>query len=299
MTIDDRARCRRCGYPLRGLTTPVCPECGRPFDPADPRTMDLGRQPGVVGRFFLRRTGWLPVLLLLAGAAGVAFATRWPRGHIEQMPLDWLYYFPTLHDLRGRLLSPTDWAYVAGLTAAVAAALWWLARITLRQLAGRLYRRRPDPPVSVGRRAAVLGLAAVASTVATGGVLVGWPYRIARVWVRQLLAIYKPGDRWLKLPTSPIPLPDDAKVAVLRAGLTQLPTSRERLGALKLLLEEQPGKALPVVSDALHVESDAALRATLLQVIGLYRKPEALRYVLDRWTTRTRVFGLRQRRHWG
>ena len=30
--------CRKCGYELRGLTTPRCPECGRTFDPANPRT---------------------------------------------------------------------------------------------------------------------------------------------------------------------------------------------------------------------------------------------------------------------
>lgn len=29
-----RGACRRCGYLLRGLTVPRCPECGQPFDPA-------------------------------------------------------------------------------------------------------------------------------------------------------------------------------------------------------------------------------------------------------------------------
>jgi hypothetical protein len=35
----DTARCRECGYALRALTEPRCPECGTTFDPADPRTM--------------------------------------------------------------------------------------------------------------------------------------------------------------------------------------------------------------------------------------------------------------------
>ena len=36
---EEPARyCRGCGYNLRGLTVPRCPECGRPFDPADPHT---------------------------------------------------------------------------------------------------------------------------------------------------------------------------------------------------------------------------------------------------------------------
>jgi hypothetical protein len=29
---DGLARCSACGYPLFGLTTPRCPECGEPFD---------------------------------------------------------------------------------------------------------------------------------------------------------------------------------------------------------------------------------------------------------------------------
>ena len=37
------ATCRGCGYPLRDLSEPRCPECGRAFDPYDPRTM---RAPG-------------------------------------------------------------------------------------------------------------------------------------------------------------------------------------------------------------------------------------------------------------
>ena len=31
-------QCQKCGYSLRGLTTPRCPECGKAFDPADSHT---------------------------------------------------------------------------------------------------------------------------------------------------------------------------------------------------------------------------------------------------------------------
>ena len=37
------ALCLDCNYPLVGLPTPRCPECGRDFDPAVPATMNLGR----------------------------------------------------------------------------------------------------------------------------------------------------------------------------------------------------------------------------------------------------------------
>lgn len=32
--LPRAGRCATCGYPLRGLPGPCCPECGNPFDPA-------------------------------------------------------------------------------------------------------------------------------------------------------------------------------------------------------------------------------------------------------------------------
>jgi len=43
--IPDSAVCRECGYRLRGLDRPRCPECGGAFDPADPATFNT--DPGV------------------------------------------------------------------------------------------------------------------------------------------------------------------------------------------------------------------------------------------------------------
>ena len=34
IALQDDRRCEKCGYFLIGLTTPRCPECGTPFDPA-------------------------------------------------------------------------------------------------------------------------------------------------------------------------------------------------------------------------------------------------------------------------
>ena len=36
--LEPARFCRRCGYELRGLTIPRCPECGRAFDPTNPKT---------------------------------------------------------------------------------------------------------------------------------------------------------------------------------------------------------------------------------------------------------------------
>jgi hypothetical protein len=62
--------CRDCGYPLARLLSDRCPECGRPFDPTNPRTMDFGRS-RVIG--FLKKPTtfwtWLPAILLVGCAA--------------------------------------------------------------------------------------------------------------------------------------------------------------------------------------------------------------------------------------
>lgn len=36
--------CDKCGYDLRGLPGPHCPECGHPFDPTDPDTFRVARR---------------------------------------------------------------------------------------------------------------------------------------------------------------------------------------------------------------------------------------------------------------
>lgn len=38
--LPEEARCLGCGYLLRGLERPLCPECGREFDPGDTSTFD-------------------------------------------------------------------------------------------------------------------------------------------------------------------------------------------------------------------------------------------------------------------
>ena len=76
--------CKRCRYEVRGVESGACPECGRAFDPDDPRTFDP----------VLPRRGWCLVLLLggvaLVGCVqtgvmvGRLIAVSWPA------PLDWL-----------------------------------------------------------------------------------------------------------------------------------------------------------------------------------------------------------------
>ncbi len=58
--------CLGCDYPLNGLTTNRCPECGRPFDPADPHTINLEVPIGQFGRFCMKPFGWgMPIVAFL------------------------------------------------------------------------------------------------------------------------------------------------------------------------------------------------------------------------------------------
>ncbi len=63
--------CRKCGYQLAGLSENRCPECGRPFDPSNPRTF-LRHPKGWRVRQWLRRIAW--GLLALAVASAIALA---------------------------------------------------------------------------------------------------------------------------------------------------------------------------------------------------------------------------------
>jgi len=67
--LPSDARCLKCGYPLRGLPSPVCPECGCAFDPADP-----GSYRGPPLPAFWERYGWPPGWIQLGGAVFVALA---------------------------------------------------------------------------------------------------------------------------------------------------------------------------------------------------------------------------------
>jgi len=54
----NRAHCWQCGYQLRGVESSICPECGRPFDRAEPSTMNFGRPMGRFAQWTLAPLGW-------------------------------------------------------------------------------------------------------------------------------------------------------------------------------------------------------------------------------------------------
>jgi len=73
MTVEvpEAACCLSCGYRLRGLPQPVCPECGRTFDPGDVRSYDSHPKRS-------RRRRWIKrvVVVLLIVAVGYGLFPR-------------------------------------------------------------------------------------------------------------------------------------------------------------------------------------------------------------------------------
>jgi hypothetical protein len=80
--------CRHCGYPLAdaGSGSPcACPECGRAYDPADPRTVVRDRPPRLALRRWVKRLAVACVLLAILAGAGVTWL--WYGWHQEQNPI--------------------------------------------------------------------------------------------------------------------------------------------------------------------------------------------------------------------
>lgn len=129
--------CWECGYSLKGLPTPRCPECGRPFDPADERTMNMGGEVGGLAGRLMRPPGWS--LHLLAAVAVLmslwAAATPMPSGHVGTVVLRlWRTFTPPYG---GSSPLPTllmielpEIRYLYAFAAwALVAVMWWARRV--------------------------------------------------------------------------------------------------------------------------------------------------------------------------
>ena len=75
--------CLDCNYPLWGLPTPRCPECGREFDPLDPSTMIMGRALTPVARWALGPLRWHVNLLSWLAIGYALWMARLPGGQIR------------------------------------------------------------------------------------------------------------------------------------------------------------------------------------------------------------------------
>src|SRR3954471_21470452 len=76
--VPSAARCRGCGYALRGLSDHRCPECGRPFDPARRGTMRLPHHPPRLMRWLVRPQTRFGRSLPAVAVVAVAYGTYLP-----------------------------------------------------------------------------------------------------------------------------------------------------------------------------------------------------------------------------
>jgi len=147
--------CWECGYSLRGLETPRCPECGRPFDPADEATMNMGWEVRRVTQWLMKPPSW-PTYLLTASAALMsvwAAASPMPRRYFTDFLMLWIYtgevpqfrfLFRDFQDPRCRfLMGAMLWLAVAAI---------WIARRVARGITVKCLSNQKAAPFAYWRR---------------------------------------------------------------------------------------------------------------------------------------------------
>jgi hypothetical protein len=140
--------CWECGYSLRGLPTPRCPECGRPFDPADETTMNMGITVGPLKRWLMRPPGW--PLYLLTGLATLislwaAAAPTYPGVFVDTLGRfgNW--------DSASDFSQPEGRFLWGALLWTIMLAIWTLRRLARGITVVRLSRQKPAPFAYWGR----------------------------------------------------------------------------------------------------------------------------------------------------
>src|SRR5438105_2001693 len=102
--LQTQARCLSCHYALRGLMENRCPECGRAFDPGDPRTMNLGPR----SRWARWLIGPLPTWVrrsMVVGSGMVVWGSALLPGGVSVELIGWLILIAvTAYSLTRRFL---------------------------------------------------------------------------------------------------------------------------------------------------------------------------------------------------
>jgi hypothetical protein len=284
----DDARCWLCGYLLRGVASGRCPECGRAFDLSDPKSVNFGRPMGRVGRWMLGDLGWSGVVIAFVGCAAILCTTRWPVEGWRFSMVDLRYYARAWEwRWRGVAMTLTDGAYTIGLTVCAVVAAWRMLRLVCRGFAVRRYWPPGFQRGRWGRSTIGMGLMLVIALVGVGA---GWPYRLGQRWIATVLNTPPPTPPaafgWPGAAPVPRVLPlnltADVRAVVLRSAVRQGRTARERVAAVKWLVEEQSmAEFQPILLDAEPGERDAEVRALETRLLGMCRKSQSIPTLLS------------------
>lgn len=283
--------CRDCGYSLQGLTTHRCPECGRAFDPADPKTMNMGRRAGRLARWLCRpiRWRWLIAFFCLATLAVVS-TSRPQAGPVQTWdltPIDVLPY------LSARALRPiwypgwqqaiqkktvVDYSYAAGLWMWIAGLTAILLKLPLQKVVSKLYSLPPRP---VRLSATGFHVVAILLLITVTCTLVGWPFRIAQNMAANHIAFManmskssSPTQLLLNEMTPTFHFrewgsTDPRRAVVLRAIIEQSPSARQRIAGLGICSLIDPEKLPTILPYAIDRETDPSVLEWELRLIGL------------------------------
>jgi hypothetical protein len=148
----SRAFCTRCDYPVTEVAARTCPECGQPFDPADPTTFSA--RPTARRRRWTRRAVYLARMILLvelvapsriarftwtwpnADGATLTSETRWHLVAPRCLPID----YPRFTTARWKHPIPSGYVDVADYT------VWRIGLVSVRSIEGGRTSCPPSPP---------------------------------------------------------------------------------------------------------------------------------------------------------
>jgi rubredoxin len=186
---DTSGYCRQCGYSLHGLSPTEadgsaprwrCPECGRGFDPENPKSFARHRH-GRILNWLASPVGWPAVVIMLVAAGGALCVSRWRLTVFTPTVGLWFYLEPGALRQRTNLLTWRDCLFTAAMLAAIAAMAWWIVRSIIGALARwRWGELRPDQAIHLGRRRMLMGLG---TAIVAAGAAMGWPYLLAQKWI--------------------------------------------------------------------------------------------------------------------
>jgi len=140
LSIPDTAVCLGCRYQLRGLVNPVCPECGRRFNPDDRRTFGDLFHRGVLYRMTHPAQNWLRYTIVIWAMTVIAC--------YAQLGTSVIWPFAKKSYFRSRGIPVDDLILMSGFAVLAVCCLIALQHVAMWKLTARLDRAGAPPPVS-------------------------------------------------------------------------------------------------------------------------------------------------------